>query len=78
MFNTGAITIAVDEAIADAGATGHFVVPGAPVRDVKPATKPHLQVKPSMVTCRGHSSTYRTGIGAHVADLHPSIMRCRL
>ena len=40
IFNTGAIKIAVDEAIADAGATGHFMVPGAPVLDVRPATKP--------------------------------------
>ena len=40
ILNTGTIKIAVDAAIADAGATGHFMVPGAPVLDVRPATKP--------------------------------------
>ena len=40
IFNTSSIRIAVDQAIADAGATGHFMVPGAPVIDVKPTTKP--------------------------------------
>ena len=40
LFNTGAINIAVDAAIADAGATGHFMVPGTPVLDVRPATTP--------------------------------------
>ena len=40
MFNTSSIKIAVDQAIADAGATGHFMIPGAPVIDVRPATKP--------------------------------------
>jgi hypothetical protein len=39
-FNTSPITIASDHAIADAGATGHFVLLGAPVTDVQPATKP--------------------------------------
>ena len=40
IFNTSSIKIAVDQAIADAGATGHFMVPGAPVIDVKPTNKP--------------------------------------
>ena len=40
MFNTSSIKIAVDRVIADAGATGHFMIPGAPVIDIKPATKP--------------------------------------
>ena len=40
MFNTSSIKIAVDQAIVDAGATGHFMIPGAPVIDVRPATKP--------------------------------------
>mgnify|MGYP003325311313 CR=1 FL=1 len=39
-FQMGKINIAVEQAIADAGATGHFVVPGAPVEDVRPATNP--------------------------------------
>ena len=39
-FNTSLIKIGVDEAIADAGATGHFLLPGTPVIDVMPATKP--------------------------------------
>ena len=33
-FNTGRIKIVVDMAVADAGATGHFVLPGTPVIDV--------------------------------------------
>ena len=40
MFNISSIKIAVDQAIADAGATCHFMIPGAPVIDIKPATKP--------------------------------------
>ena len=40
MFNTSKIKIAIDSAIADAGATGHFVLPGAPVIDIKPAAVP--------------------------------------
>ena len=39
-FNTGRIKIAVDMAVADAGATGHFVLPGTPVIDVLPTSNP--------------------------------------
>ena len=35
-FNTGKIKIAVNMAVADAGATGHFVLPGTPVIDMLP------------------------------------------
>ena len=58
MFNTSKIKIAVDNAIADAGATGHFVLPGAPVLDVQPAKKPLIinlpdgEVIKSTHTCR--------------------------
>ena len=40
MVNTGSIKIAVDQAIADAGTTGHLVVLGTPVLDIQPATTP--------------------------------------
>ena len=40
MFNTGKIKIAADMAIADAGATSHFIVAGAPVLNKQPATSP--------------------------------------
>ena len=40
MFNTPNIKISVDMAIADAGATGHFVLPGTPIKNIKPAGKP--------------------------------------
>jgi hypothetical protein len=39
-FHTSQIAIASDQAIADAGATGHFVLPGAPVTDIRTATNP--------------------------------------
>ena len=52
MFNASTIKIAVDDAIADAGATGHFVVPGAPVLDIKPATKPLIINLPDGETIR--------------------------
>ena len=35
MFNTSNIKIAVDIAVADSGATGHFVLPGTKVSDMK-------------------------------------------
>ena len=40
MFNTGKIKIAVDMAIADAGATSHFIVAGAPLLNKQPAKNP--------------------------------------
>ena len=39
-MSTLKIKIAVDQAIADAGTTGHFVLPGTPVENVQPATNP--------------------------------------
>ena len=30
----------INEAIADTGTTGHFILPGAPMDDVQPATQP--------------------------------------
>ena len=57
-FNTGRIKITVDMAVADAGATGHFVLPGTPVVDVLPTSNPisiHLPdggVMKSTHTCR--------------------------
>ena len=38
MFNTSHINIAIDQAIADTGETGHFVLPGTHVKIIKPAT----------------------------------------
>ena len=38
MFNTSHINIAIDQATSDAGATGHFVLPGNPVKNTKPST----------------------------------------
>ena len=38
IFDTGKMKIAVDMAIADAGATGHGVLPGTPSLNVQPAT----------------------------------------
>ena len=40
IFNTSNIKIAVDMAIANAGATGHFLLPGTQVRNLKPSNKP--------------------------------------
>ena len=40
IFNTSNIKIAVDMAIADAGATGHFVLPGAPMLNKRVAKNP--------------------------------------
>ena len=40
LMNTAKIKIAVDMAITDAGATAHFVIPGAPVINKKIATTP--------------------------------------
>ena len=40
MFNTLRINIAIDQAIADAGGNGHFVLTGTPVKNIKPATNP--------------------------------------
>jgi len=40
LFHASHINIAVDHAIADAGATGHFVLPGTPVTDIAPAVTP--------------------------------------
>ena len=39
-FDVSGIKIGVDFAIADAGATGHFLVPGAPVLDLAETTQP--------------------------------------
>ena len=38
--NVEKLKIAVDQAVADAGATGHFVLSGAPVIDIRPLTNP--------------------------------------
>jgi hypothetical protein len=40
IFNVSGINIAQDQAIADAGATGHFVIPGTPVTNITPAIHP--------------------------------------
>ena len=40
LMNTAKIKIAVDMAIADAGATAHFAIPGAPVINKRVATTP--------------------------------------
>ena len=40
LMNTAQIKIAVDMAIADAGATAHFAIPGAPVINKKIASNP--------------------------------------
>jgi hypothetical protein len=40
IFNVSSINIAVDQAIANAGATGHFVLPGTPVTNITPSTNP--------------------------------------
>jgi hypothetical protein len=40
LFDVSGIKIAVDHTIADAGATSHFLLPGAPVSDIKKATTP--------------------------------------
>ena len=39
-FDVGGIKIAVDKAIADAGATSHFVTPDAPLTEVRPTENP--------------------------------------
>ena len=41
MFNTSNIKMVVDMVIADSGATSHFVLPGNPNKNTKPAKK-HL------------------------------------
>ena len=40
IFDVSGIKIAVDMAIADAGATSHFVLPGAPIKNQRVATNP--------------------------------------
>jgi hypothetical protein len=40
LFNVSSINIAIDQAIADAGATGHFVIPGTPVTHITRTTNP--------------------------------------
>ena len=40
MFNTYKIKIESNQAIADEGATGHFILPGSPLQNIKPATQP--------------------------------------
>ncbi len=38
MLNTSNIKIALDQAIANDGGTGHFVLPGTPVDNIRQAT----------------------------------------
>ena len=40
MLKAGGIKIAIDMAVADAGATSHFVLPGAPVTNITPTDSP--------------------------------------
>ena len=40
LYTAPAIKRAIDQAIADAGATIHFVLPGTPVTNSRPTTKP--------------------------------------
>ena len=40
MHNTSNIKIAIDMAIIDAGAIGHFLLPGTPFKNINPAEKP--------------------------------------
>ena len=40
IFNVGKSKIAVNQAVADTGATEIFALPGAPVTDTQPATNP--------------------------------------
>ena len=46
MLTTGGIRIAVDMAVADAGATSHFVLPGAPVINITPTKTPLIITLP--------------------------------
>eukprot|EP00978_Attheya_sp_CCMP212_P008669 scaffold20390_cov59-Attheya_sp.AAC.1 len=39
-FQAANINILIDQAVADAGATGNFMVPGAPVTNISPTKKP--------------------------------------
>ena len=40
MFNTSHINISIHQEISDAGATGHFFLPGTPFKNTNPATNP--------------------------------------
>ena len=40
MLKAGGIKITIDMAVADAGATSHFVLPGAPVKNIEPTNTP--------------------------------------
>ena len=52
MLNTGGIRIAVDMAVADAGATSHFVLPGAPVKNVTQTKTPLVITLPDGQTLK--------------------------
>ena len=52
MLTTGGIRIAVDMAVADAGATSHFVLPGAPVINITPAKTPLIITLPDGQTLK--------------------------
>ena len=40
LFNTSKMNIAVNQAIIDSGATGHFILPGSPIKNINPETRP--------------------------------------
>ena len=40
MFNKSNINIEANQAIADSGATGNFILPGSPLKNIQPATRP--------------------------------------
>jgi hypothetical protein len=71
-FNVTGINVASNQAIADAGATGHFVLPGTPVTDIAPATQPLTINLPdgetliSTHTCRLHVP----GLPAQAREAH--------
>ena len=52
MLKTGGIRIAIDMVVADAGATSHFVLPGAPVTNVQPTKTPLVISLPDGQTLR--------------------------
>ena len=52
MLKTGRIKIAVNMAVADVGATSHFLFPGTPVKNIQPLTTPLVIILPDGQTLK--------------------------
>ena len=92
-LKAGTIDIDHTNGIADAGATGHFLMPQAPVKNIRPTTVPltialpdgkkhkidtYLWARYSYPTFQGKRGAYCTRVKTCLPHFHQNVMRRRM